>query len=142
MNYKKLLKTSFSQIIPPTDIESFEKSVLERTEKMEKGKVKRFKKPLVAVAAASAALALGVTGAAAAGLINFGEIFGGHLKTDKDYTANELLTCGQNISWTVSDDDYAIEVKGIAGSERDVLISFEIVRKDGKPVSDLPYIKD
>ena len=52
MNYKKLLKTSFSQIIPPTDIESFEKSVLERTEKMDKGKVKRFKKTLVAVAAA------------------------------------------------------------------------------------------
>ena len=136
MNYKKLLKTSFSQIIPPTDIECFEKSVLERTEKMDKGKVKRFKKTLVAVAAASVALALGVTGAAATGLINFGEIFGRHLKTAEGYDANELLTCGQDISWTVSDEDYAIDVKGIAGSERDVLVSFEIVRKDGKPVSD------
>ena len=139
MNYKKLLKTSFSQIIPPTDIESFEKSVLaktERTEKMEKGKVNRFKKPFVAVAVTAAALALGVTGAAAAGLIDFGEIFGRHLKTAEGYDANELLTCGQDISWTVSDEDYAIEVKGIAGSERDVLVNFEIVRKDGKPVSD------
>lgn len=136
MNYKKLFKTSFSRIIPPTDIDSFERSVLERTEKMEKRKVNRFKKPLVAVVSAAAALALGVTGAAAAGLIDFGEIFGGHIKTDEGYSANELLTCGQDISWRVSDEDYAIEVKGIAGSERDVMVSFEIVRKDGKPVSD------
>ncbi|MGN0657189.1 MAG: hypothetical protein ACI4KR_10385 [Ruminiclostridium sp.] len=134
MNYKKLFKTSFSQIIPPTDIDGFERSVLERTEKMENRRINRFKKPLVAAAVAAAAL--GVTGAAAAGLIDFGEIFGGHLKTAEGYDANELLTCGQDISWTVSDEDYAIEVKGIAGSERDVLVSFEIVRKDGKPVSD------
>ncbi len=93
-------------------------------------------RPLTAAAAAVAVLAVGVTGAAATGLLDFNTIFGGFMMTEDEKLAETLLSCAQNVEWSVSDEDYEIVLKGVTGSQNDMLVNYEIVRTDGKPVKD------
>ena len=97
---------------------------------------KRGFRPLAAAAAVFITLAAGVTGAAAAGLLDLCVIFGGAVRSDDDKLAEELLSCAQNIKWYTSDDDYEIVVKGVTGSAYDMMVSYEIVRTDGSPVKE------
>lgn len=59
MNYKKIIDESFSTLTPLTANEEIIKNVTERAEKMEKKKRISIKKPIIAVCAAVAAVAVG-----------------------------------------------------------------------------------
>ncbi len=96
---------------------------------------KRRFKPAAAVAAAAAVLTVSVTGAAA-GLLDFNAIFGGFMMSEDEKLAQELLSCAENVEWYTSDENYQIVLKGVTGSGQDMLVNYEIVRTDGKPVKD------
>ena len=97
---------------------------------------KRSFRPLAAVAAAAVVLVGGVTAAAATGLLNINELFGGRISTQDEQFAGELVGAAQDFQWTTSDDDYVINLKGVTGSERDMLLLYEIARADGRPVTE------
>ena len=75
MDYNKIFKDAFSDVALQTNEDSFVKSITERKIAMENKKRISFKKPLAAICVVAATLTLGTVGAAAAGLINFNEIF-------------------------------------------------------------------
>ena len=137
MNYRKLFEQSFKSVVPSKDSKAIMKSVIERTERtdMEKTKRKGIRKPFVAAAAAAAAVALGVTGAAAAGIINFNGIFGNEIKTEIE-DSYLLMGRTENIEAYVSDEDYNVNLLGVTGGNDVAIMSIEISRKDGKPVTD------
>lgn len=66
MNYKKIIKDSFSTLTPLTVNEEIIRNVTERAEKMEKKKRISIKKPVIAVCAAVAAVAVGTISVGAA----------------------------------------------------------------------------
>ncbi|MGN0578214.1 MAG: hypothetical protein ACI4J4_06310 [Ruminiclostridium sp.] len=137
MNYKKLFEQSFSNIVPSKDSKAIMQSVIERTERtdMENTKKKGIRKPFAAVAAAAAAVALGVTGAAAAGIIDFNEIFGNEIKTEIE-NSYLLMSRTENVEAYASDQDYNVTLLGVTGGNDCAIASIEISRKDGKPVTD------
>ncbi|MBQ8903155.1 MAG: hypothetical protein IJY73_02510, partial [Oscillospiraceae bacterium] len=140
MNYNKIFKDAFSSVALQTDEESFVKSVTERKIEMESKKRISFKKPLVAICAAAAALTLGTVGAAAAGLISFNEIFGNIIRTDNAELGEALIGNAENVKWTVSNEDYVVNLKGVTGTNERVMAVVEIARADGTHVED--YLKN
>lgn len=136
MDYNKVFKHAFSSVALQTDDESFVKSVTERKIEMESRKKISIKRTVITICAAAAALSLGVVTAAAAGLINFNEIFGGTIKTQSEELGEQLIGNASDIKWTVSDDDYVVNLKGVTGTENSLLAVIEIARADGKPVKD------
>lgn len=66
MNYKKIIGNSFSTLTPLTANEEIIRNVTERAEKMEKKKRISIKKPIIAVCAAVAAVAVGTISVGAA----------------------------------------------------------------------------
>ncbi|MBR4112713.1 MAG: hypothetical protein IKK53_06745 [Ruminiclostridium sp.] len=66
MNYKKIIKDSFSTLAPLTANEEIIRNVTERAEKMEKKKRISIKKPVIAVCAAVAAVVVGTISVGAA----------------------------------------------------------------------------
>ncbi len=137
MNYKKLISQSFSNVVPSKKSEEIMKSVFERTEKMraEKENKKVTRKPFAAAIASAAAITLGVTGAAAAGIISFNDIFGGKInaETEKSYL---LMGRAENVEASASDEDYNVSLLGVTGGNDCAIMSIEISRRDGKPVTD------
>ncbi|MBQ8613484.1 MAG: hypothetical protein IJ416_04650 [Ruminiclostridium sp.] len=95
-----------------------------------------FKKPVIAVCAAVAALSLGVTGAAAAGIIDFNEIFGSRLRVENEELGSSLIGKAADVKWTTSDEDYVVNLKGVTGSGESAIVVIEIARADGTPVED------
>lgn len=95
-------------------------------------KKKALKKP--AVLAAAAVFILGTT--AAAVTIHFNDIFGGYITVRDEQLAEELMRCAEDVQWSTSDEDYEIVLKGVAGSRTDIVVRYDIVRTDGKPVKD------
>lgn len=91
---------------------------------------------LWATVAAAAALTAGVSAAAATGLIDLNTIFGGRIVAENEQLAGDLMAAAEGLEWTVSDDDYMIEFKGLTGSESDMLLLYTVVRRDGRPVTD------
>ena len=142
MNYKKIIKKSFSQVVPESDNDSFRNSVLERTVKMEKKRKISLKKPMVAVCAAVAALSLGVTAAAAAGIFDFNEIFGSRIKVENEELGSSLIGNAGDVKWSVSDEDYVVNLKGVTGTGEIAIAVIEIARADGTPVEDYFSNKD
>ena len=117
--------------------------VLRKAEEMQKTETKRkiiLKKPALAVCAAAAALTLFVTGAAAAGIINFNEIFDKRITVENEELGEKLLCNADNFTFSVSDDAYQIEIQGLAGTDKEILGSLIVSRKDGTPVTD--YIEN
>lgn len=104
--------------------------------KAERGAKRRSFKPLTAVAAAAIVMAVGVTTAAATGLLNINDIFGGRISAQDEVLAGELMIAAEDFTWSVSDEDYMIELKGVTGSKSDMLLVYEIKRVDGEPVTD------
>lgn len=137
MNYKKLFEESFSNVVPPIDSSTIKRKVLERMEKMEtkKESIKGIRKPVAALAAAVATIAIGVTGAAAIGLISFNDIFGGEIKTEIE-DSYVLMGRAENVKAYSSDDDYNISLLGVTGGYDCAIMSIEISRKDSKPIAD------
>jgi len=133
---KKEYINLYNKITPLKSDEELLNEMLRKAENMNRGKNIRFKKPAAIICAATAALSLGITAAAATGIISFSELFGGHITTEDEEVANTLLSQPENLKWTLSDDNYEIKMNGVAGTENCVMTSFEIVRKDGKPVTD------
>lgn len=88
------------------------------------------------VAAVCAVLVCGVSVAAAAGLIDFETVFGTQIIVNDSGLASSLMGTVKNFKYKVSDNDYKIEIKGVTGDDRDVLVAAEISRKDGTPVAD------
>lgn len=142
MNYKKIIRNSFSDIRPFTDNEFFRKKVAERAVQMENKKRKTMKRPLVAFCAVIAVLSLGVTAAAATGIINFNNIFGRIIRTEDEVLGNSLIGNAENVEWTTSDEDYVVDFKGVTGSNEEMIVSFEIARADGEPVEKYLNNKD
>ncbi len=136
MDYNKIFKQSFSCIVPPTDDGSFIRSVTERKIAMEEKKKTAIRKPFIAVFAVIAALSLGVTGAAAAGIIDFNRIFGSTILAQNEEMGESLIGNAQGVEYSISDDDYAIELKGVTGNAETVIMTVEISRKDGTPVQE------
>ena len=97
---------------------------------------KRSFRPAAAIAAAAVLMVGGVTAAAATGLLNINDMFGGRISAQDEQLAQGLVGAAKDFTWTTSDDDYAIELKGVTGSESDMLLMYEIVRTDGRPVTD------
>ncbi len=132
MSYKRMIKKSFSQVVPETDNESFMKSVMERERVMEYRKKKHTKKPRVIIAIAAAVM-LSVT--AVATTINFNDIFGNkYYKAENAETANELIANVTNVETYCDNEDYTVNLKGVTGSEDSFVAVIEIARKDGQPV--------
>ncbi|MBQ8841342.1 MAG: hypothetical protein IJZ65_01770, partial [Ruminiclostridium sp.] len=71
---------------------------------MENKKRKTMKKPLVAFCAVIAVLSLGVTAAAATGIIDFNNIFGRIIRTEDEVLGNSLIGNAENVEWTTSDE--------------------------------------
>ncbi len=136
MNYRKIIKNSFSQVVPMTDNDSFRNSIIERNTKMENRKAIKIKKPVIALCAALAALSMGITGAAAAGIIDFNEIFGSKIRTENEELGSSLIGNAGDVKWSVSDDDYTVNLKGVTGTSESVIAVIEIARADGTPVED------
>ena len=108
---------------------------LRKAENMENKASKRsFKKPIIAACAAVGVLAAGVTGAAAAGWLDFNEIFGNVVLAEDQQTGIELIGDARDVQVTCSDDAYNVELKGITGSLSSAVATVEISRKDGAPV--------
>lgn len=137
MNYKKLISQSFSKVVPSKNSEEIMKSVFERTEKMkaEKENKKTARKPFAAAIAAAAAITLGVTGAAAAGIISFNDIFGSKINAETEYSYL-LMGRAENVKASASDEDYNVSLLGVTGGNDCAIMSIEISRRDGKPVTD------
>ncbi len=108
---------------------------LRKAENMENKTSKRsFKKPIIAACAAVGVLAAGVTGAAAAGWLDFNEVFGNVVLAEDQQTGIELIGDARDVQVTCSDDAYNVELKGITGSLSSAVATVEISRKDGAPV--------
>ena len=97
---------------------------------------KRSFRPAAVAVAAAVLMVGGVTAAAATGLLNINDMFGGRISAQDEQLAQGLVGAAKDFTWTTSDDDYAIELKGVTGSESDMLLMYEIVRADGRPVTD------
>lgn len=136
---KNEVKKLFDEVTPIKSDKEILYGVLGKAKEMEStnsnNKI-RIKKPIIAVIAAAAAASLGVTGAAAAGLINFDSLFGNRIKAESNELGEALLCKAENFSYTVSDDNYEISLNGISGSATDIIANLEISRKDGTPVID------
>ncbi len=101
----------------------------------EQPKHRAVRKPAVVAAAAAAVVMAGGVTAAATGMFNINDIFGGRISAQDEQLA-EALVAAADLTWTVSDEDYMIELKGVTGSEYDMMVALEISREDGKPVTD------
>ncbi len=129
------IREYFDGISSEKSHEQISREVIARA-KAERGSKKRGLKPFAAIAAAAVVMVAGVTAAAATGLLNINAIFGGRISAQDEALAGELVIAAEDFSWSVSDDDYMIELKGVTGSKSDMLLAYEIKRVDGKPVTD------
>ena len=133
---KKEYTRLYDKITPLMTNEELLCEVIRKADNMNRNKTVKFKRPVAAVCAGLAAVSLGITGAAATGLIDFNELFGSHIVSDNKEVANSLLSQPENFSYNVSDENYEVKMNGAAGTKNCIIASFEIVRKDGKPVKD------
>ncbi len=134
MNFSEMFHNSFSSVSPLKTEDELFKRVIERTENMENKKKISLRKPIVAACAVIMAVAAATVTAAAAGLINFNEIFGGAIKTQSNELGEKLIGNAADVKWSVSDDDYVVNLKGVTGTSDSLLAVIEITRADGKPV--------
>lgn len=115
--------------------EQMAQRVLSAAEKEKRGQKRfRFKGTTAFAAAAAAVLALGAT--AAAVTLGFNSIFDGRVISQDAQLAEELMLSAKNVNWSISDEAYTIELQGITGSATDIVVRYDILRKDGRPVKD------
>ncbi len=133
------VKNAFEKITPVRSNDEILSYVLRRSNDMENLNSKKkisFKRPVIAVAAAAITATLCITGAAAAGIFSFDEIFGNRIKAESADLGEALMCSAENFTYTISDDDYKISLNGISGSSQEIIANIEISRVDGTPVTD------
>ncbi len=136
---KNKINCYFRNLTPIRSDDEILYRVLRKAEEMEntKGKSKiRIKKTIIAVCAVIAATALGITSAAAAGIIKFDKIFGNYITAESEELGDNLINVESDFRYYVSDDNYTIELKGVTGSASEIIANLELKRTDGKPVID------
>ncbi|MBO5377919.1 MAG: hypothetical protein J6A41_05985 [Ruminiclostridium sp.] len=136
---KNDIVNAFEKITPARSNDEVLSYVLRRSNDMEnitKKKKISFRKPVTAIIAAAVTATLCVTGAAAAGLFSFDDIFGNRIKAENAELGEALMCSADNFTYTVSDDDYKIELNGISGSSQEIIANIEISRVDGTPATD------
>lgn len=109
-------------------------AALRKAEAMETKK-KSIKKPVIAACAAAAVVALGITGAAAAGVLRFDELFGKQITAPSEELAADLMGQAQVLNTTCSNDDYVVQLKGVTGTANSIIANIGAARSDGKPIS-------
>ncbi len=100
----------------------------------EKPKRIALNKPVVAAAAAAVVLVSGVTAGAATGLFSFNDIFRS-IGAENQQLNESLVGVANNITYSISDDDYAVRLNGVSGSPASLLANIEIYRTDGNPIN-------
>lgn len=137
---KNDIKNAFEKIVPIKTDDEILMNIL-NTEKPSDirttGKQMRLKKPVIAIAAAMVAFSLFITCAAAAGLFSFDEIFGNSYLRAENNETSDLLVADVISEKTYSDnEDYTVNLKGVTGSDNNFTAVVEIIRADGKPITD------
>ena len=129
MNYKKIIKDSFSTLAPLTVNEEIIRNVTERAEKMEKKKRIAFKKPLAIIAAAVLTVAAATISVGAAtdwdyfGV--FGQIFGKSGENIKDNVVPEATVLCDTI------DTMDFEIVAAAADKHSVMIIIDVYPENG-----------
>lgn len=77
-----------------------------------------------------------IISAGAAGVLNFNEIFGTCFQTSEEGLENELLGMTTEVKEIVPNEEYAVVLNGVSGSDKSVIFNFEVIRKDGTPVNE------
>lgn len=91
---------------------------------------------LCTAAAVCGVLVCGVTVAGSAGLIDFDAVFGNRISVNDSELADSLVGTVKNFKYKVSDKNYKIDIKGVTGDDKRVVVIAEILRTDGTPVID------
>lgn len=91
---------------------------------------------LCTAAAVCGVLICGVTAACATGIIDFDAVFGNRISVNDSELADSLVGTVKNFKYKVSDKDYKIDIKGVTGDDKRVVVIAEILRTDGTPVID------
>lgn len=94
------------------------------------------KRILGTAAAVCGLLICGITAAAVTGLIDFEAVFGNRISVNDSELADSLVGTVKNFKYKVSDKDYKIDIKGVTGDDKRVVVIAEILRTDGTPVID------
>ena len=94
-----------------------------------------YKPRRIGIIGACAVFVIGVT-AAAAEFIDFEAVFGNRITVKDSELASSLVGTVSNFKYKVSDSDYKIDIKGVTGSDKRVIVIAEISRIDGEPVVD------
>lgn len=134
---KNRVNEFFGSVTPVRSDDEIIGNVLRKAENM-KNNTKRFsiKKPMVAACAAVCILGVGVTAAAATGLIDFDKIFSRHISAENDTVAGQILANVDSVITEVSDENYNAELKAVISDSGTVIGCIEISRKDGAPIAD------
>ena len=134
---KNRVKEFFAGVTPVRSDDEIIGNVLRKAENM-KNTTRRFsiKKPMVAACAAVCILGVGMTAAAATGLIDFDKIFSRHISAENDTVAGKILANVDSVITEVSDKNYNAELKAVISDSGTVIGCIEISRKDGTPVTD------
>ncbi|MDE6132864.1 MAG: DUF4179 domain-containing protein [Oscillospiraceae bacterium] len=133
---KDIFKKAFENVKPSEELVN---SVLDvQNVPAEPKKTRRFscKRILCTAAAVCGVLVCGVTAAGAAGLIDFEAVFGNRITVNDSELAGSLVGIVSDFKYKVSDKDYKIEIKGVTGDDKKVVVIAEILRVDGTPVTD------
>ena len=133
---KQRYNAFFDRVAPAASDGEFLEGVLRKAENMDNNKKKFNARPVVAAAAAVAALSVGVTAAASTGLIDFNKIFGGLISAEDETVGGNLVSEMSEFRYEVSDSDYIIVPNGVTGTASNICVSFDIERADGQPVKD------
>lgn len=97
----------------------------------------RLRRIAVTVLCACLTVVIGtITVAAATGIIDFKELFGKHIILDNDELGSQLMAQATDVVYTVSDDDYRVDLKGITGDISSLYAIIEITRVDGTSVTE------
>ncbi len=131
----KEYKDYFNSIAPATGDSEFLDRVLRKAEAMENNKKHiNFKKPLIAACAAVAALGVGVSAAAATGLIDLSSIFAGKVIAHNNTIGENILANVDDFSFATNDEDYTMSLDGVTGTESSIVGSFTIRKTDGTAI--------
>ena len=124
----------YNSITPESSNAEFLERVLRKAETMNDKKRSHNKKPLIIAAAAALTLCVGVSAAAATGLIDFNTIFGDAITAENEQLGAALIGDAANVRYSVSNADYVVSMNGVTGSSASLIASFEISRADGLPI--------
>ncbi len=135
---KEIFQKAFENVKPSEELVNRVLDVRNVPAETKSAKRRRFsgKRIFGTAAAVFAVLICGITAAAVTGLIDFEAVFGDYIVVKDSELANSLVGTVKNFKYKVSDSDYKIEIKGITGSDKRVIVIAEILRVDGEPVAD------